>query len=75
MHRGECGAPGETTVVSAQPTHPTTTVSTFLADTGSNPGPWIGGGLTALLLGLGVVLFARKRRVSAATDTSGDIQE
>ncbi|PPG73885.1 hypothetical protein C5C23_14075, partial [Rathayibacter rathayi] len=57
IHRGECGAPGETTVVSAQPTHPTTTVTTFLADTGSNPGPWIGGGLTALLLGLGVVLF------------------
>lgn len=75
IHRGECGAPGETTVVSAQPVTPTATVSTFLADTGSNPGPWIGGGITALILGLGIALFARKRRATAAADVTGDIQE
>lgn len=75
IHRGECGAPGETTVVSAQPVIPATTVSTFLADTGSNPGPWIGGGITALILGLGIALFARKRRVTADANVTGDTQE
>ncbi|NQX15637.1 hypothetical protein [Rathayibacter sp. VKM Ac-2857] len=62
LHRGECGAPGETTVVSPKPVVPT--VSTTLADTGGDPGPWIGGGLTALVLGLGSALLARRRRPS-----------
>ncbi|MDY0914201.1 hypothetical protein [Rathayibacter festucae] len=62
LHRGECGAPGETTVVSPTPVVPA--VSTTLADTGGDPGPWIGGGLAALVLGLGTALLARRRRPS-----------
>ena len=48
VHRGKCGAPGETTVVSPPPVVPK--VSATLADTGGDPGPWLGGGLAALAL-------------------------
>lgn len=58
VHRGECGAPGETTVVSPAPVVPT------LADTGGDPGPWFAGGLAALVLGLAAALLARRRRPS-----------
>lgn len=60
IHRGECGAPGETTVVSKESVLPL-----GLADTGDNPAPWIGGGIAALVLGLGAVMVARKRRATA----------
>ncbi|QHC60111.1 hypothetical protein [Rathayibacter sp. VKM Ac-2760] len=63
LHRGECGAPGETTVVAPGPVP---AASPFLADTGSDTVPWIGGGLAALVLGLGAALLTRRSRANAA---------
>ncbi|NQX05482.1 hypothetical protein HQQ82_11730 [Rathayibacter sp. VKM Ac-2856] len=59
LHRGECGAPGETTVVAPVPVP---RVATALAETGAGPGPWIGGALAALALGLGIDVSDRRRR-------------